>query len=42
MKVNSIDTSMIKRSTILFGKNKNAEFDIIDYQHLIGKLIYLL
>ena len=38
---NPIGIPMIKGSTILLGKSKNAEFDITDYQCLVGKLMHL-
>ena len=41
IRANSVDTLMIKGSTILFGKSKDAEFDVTDYQCLVGKLMHL-
>lgn len=37
---NIIGTPMIKRSTILLGKGKDAKFDVIDYQHLVETLMH--
>lgn len=36
-----ISIPMVKRSTILLSKGKDAKFDITDYQRLIEKLMYL-
>lgn len=41
IKANLVSTLIIKRSTIFFGKGKDAEFDITDYQCLVGMLIHL-
>lgn len=38
---NLVYTPIIKRSTILLGKDKDTEFNVIDYQHLVEKLIHL-
>lgn len=42
IRANLVDTPIIKGSTILLNKGKDAEFDITDYQCLVGKLIHLL
>lgn len=39
---NPVATSMIKKYTILLGKNKNAKFDVTDYQRLVRKPMHLL
>lgn len=41
IEANPVGLPMIKKSTILFGKGKNAEFNVTDYQRLVGKLMYL-
>lgn len=41
IRVNLVSILMIKGSTILVGKGKDAEFDITDYQHLVRKLMHL-
>ena len=41
IEANPVGPSMIKKSTILFSKDKNTEFDITDYQRLVRKLMYL-
>lgn len=40
IRANLVSTLMIKRSTIILGKDKNIEFDITNYQRLIEKLMY--
>lgn len=40
--VNFIGIPIIKRFIIILGKGKNVEFDIMDYQYLMKKLMYLL
>lgn len=42
IKTNLINILIVKKSIVLLGKSKNAEFDITNYQYLIGKLMYLL
>ena len=41
IEANPIDTPIIKGSTILLSKSEDAEFNITDYQRLVGKLMYL-
>lgn len=38
---NPVGTPMIKGSTILHSKGEDAEFDVTDYQRLVGKLMHL-
>lgn len=42
IKANFAYTSIIKKFIILLCKDKNAKFDITNYQYLVKKLIYLL
>lgn len=42
IEANSVSIPMIKGSTILLSKGKNVEFNIIDYQRLVRKLMHLL
>lgn len=42
IEANLIGTLMIKKSTILFNKDENVKFNIIDYQCLVEKSIHLL
>lgn len=42
IEANFVSIPMIKGSTILLSKGKNVEFNIIDYQRLVRKLMHLL
>lgn len=39
IRINPINTLIIKRVTFLLSQGKDIEFDVTDFQHLIKKLI---